>query len=221
MTDSWPRLQEALAALQETNPAAAQQLMQAVLPRPGVMLGANIMFFLAALYGGDLRGWLGDGPVRALQRFRPDLLDRLGDDFGRISRIADERGPSEWRTVPIPFYNGADIEHIRLHLRRAGEDENDREKGRKATRFVIDVTLSRIGRLQLDGLVYDKEKHMDLIVRTDRRLPGKIETDIRDIFQEAGETTGLKGGIGFQAAPANFVDIAGPARPSGPVGLIV
>ena len=135
------------------------------------------------------------------------ITDRLGGDFGRLSRIADERGPGEWRSVPIPVYNGADIEQIRLHLKRPDEEEEDREKGRQGTRFVVDVTLSRIGRLQLDGLVYDKEKHMDLIVRTDKRLPAKIVTGIRDIFQEAGETTGLKGGIGFQAAPPNFVEI--------------
>ncbi|HEX9701708.1 MAG TPA: hypothetical protein VGA19_02570, partial [Rhodospirillales bacterium] len=156
--DSWPRLAEAMAALEEINPAAAQQLAQAVLPRPGAALGANLLFFLVALYGSDLRGWMGDGPSRLLQRFRPDLLARLRDDFGQMSRAVDERGPGDWRTTPIPFYNGNEIEQIRLHMRRAGDDEEDEEKGRKGNRFVIDINLSRFGRFQLDGLVYRKEK---------------------------------------------------------------
>ena len=216
----WPALEQTLAALEEANPAVAQQLAQAVLPRPGVALGANMLFYLVALAGGDLRGWIGDGPARILQRLRPDLLAKLGDDFGQISRVADERGPGDWRTFLIPFFNGAEVQPIKLHTRQAGDDE-DAEKGRKGTRFVVDIEFSRLGRLQLDGLVYRKEKHMDLIVRTENRLPPKIENGIRDIFEDANDVTGIKGGIGFQAAPPNFVEIGRPEAPSGHVGLIV
>jgi len=215
----WPALEAALAALGEANPAAAQQVLQAVLPRPGAALGANMLFYLVALAGGDLRGWIGDGPMRILQRLRPDLLARLGDDFGRISRVADDRG-GDWRTFLIPLFNGAEVQPVKLHTRPAGDDE-DSDKGRKGTRFVVDVAFSRLGRLQLDGLVYQKEKHMDLIVRTERRLPGKIENDIRDIFEDANGVTGIKGGIGFQAAPPNFVEIGRPEGLSDHVGLLV
>lgn len=217
----WPALEESLAALQEINPAAAQQLAQAVLPRPGVMLGANMLFFLVALAGGDLRGWIGDGPMRILQRLRPDLLNRLGEDFGRIGRVADDRGPGEWRTFLMPMFTGAEVQPIRLYTRPAGDDDDDAEKGRKGTRFVVDITLSRLGRMQLDGLVYPKEKHMDLIVRTELRLPTRIENGIREIFTDANDVTGIKGGIGFQAAPPNFVEVAPPEQPSERVGLIV
>lgn len=221
LTDGgWPALEETLAALEEANPAVAQQLAQAVLPRPGAALGANMLFYLVALAGGDLRAWIGDGPMRILQRLRPDLLARLGDDFGQISRIADDRGPGDWRTFLIPFFNGAEVQPIKLHTRQAGDDE-DAEKGRKGTRFIVDIELSRLGRLQLDGLVYQKEKHMDLIVRTENRLPPRIENGIRDVFEDANDVTGIKGGIGFQAAPPNFVEIGRPERPSERVGLIV
>ncbi len=216
----WPALQETLAALEEINPGIAQQLAQAVLPRPGAALGANLLFFLVALAGGDLRNWIGDGPNRILQRFRPELLSRLGDDFGRIARVADDRGPGDWRTYLLPFFNGAEIQPIRLYTRPAGDDE-ETEKGRKGTRFVVDITYSHFGRLQLDGLVYQKEKHMDLIVRTEKRLPEKVENGIRGIFEDANETTGIKGGIGFQAAPPNFVEVDRPERPTEHVGLIV
>ena len=62
---------------------------------------------------------------------------------------------------------------------------------------------------------------MDLIVRTENRLPDKMHEDIRDIFQEASDVTGIKGGISFQAAPPNFVEPIPPAAAEEHLGLIV
>ena len=222
MAERWPALQEAVTTLNEVNPAAAQQLVNAVLPQPGAALGSNILFFLMALSGGELRGWFGDGPTRALQRAKPELLARLRDDFGQIERIAREPGPGEWRTTLIPFLNGAEIDPIRLSLRGAAEgDANDGSDNAKGTRFIIDLDLSRLGRFQLDGLVHHGEKRMDLIVRTEDTLPRPIENGIRDIFQDAADVTDIKGGIVFQAAPPNFIEILGTEPVDETLGLFV
>ncbi len=221
LSERWPGLEEAVRALEGVNPSAAQQLVNAVLPRPGATLAANILFFLVALSGGDLRGWLGDGPARILQRLKPGLMARLRDDFGRLGRIANEPRTGDWRATMIPFYNGAEIEQIRLFIRRAGDEAEDEREGRQGTRGVLDMDLSRMGRFQLDGLIYQKERHLDLIVRTENKLPQKMQDDIRDIFREAGDVTGIKGGLSFQAAPPNFIDIAGAEPPQQPLGLIV
>ncbi len=220
MTERWPALQEAVTTLNQVNPAAAQQLVNAVLPQPGAALGNNILFFLMALSGGDLHGWFGDGPIRALQRAKPELLARLRDDFGQIERIARE--PGEWRTTLIPFLNGAEIDPIRLSLRNAAEDDaNDGSENAKGIRFIIDLDLSRLGRFQLDGMVHHGEKRMDLIVRTDDFLPRPIENGIRDIFRDAADVTGIKGGIAFQAAPPNFIEVMGTEPVDETLGLIV
>ncbi len=222
MAERWPALQEAVRTLEEVNPAQAQQLVNAVLPQPGAALGSNILFFLMALSGGDLRGWFGDGPTRALQRAKPELLARLRDDFGQIERIAREPGPGEWRTTMIPFLNGAEIDPIRLSLRGAADDDaNDGSDNVKGTRFIIDLDLSRLGRFQLDGLVHHEEKRMDLIVRTEDTLPRPIEGGIRDIFRDAADVTGIKGGIVFQAAPPNFIEVLGTEPVDETLGLIV
>ena len=222
MAERWPALQEAVYILNEVNPAAAQQLVNAVLPQPGAALGSNILFFLMALSGGELHGWFGDGPIRALKRAKPELLARLRDDFRQIERIAREPGPGEWRTTLIPFLNGAEIDPIRLSLRNAAEDDaNDGSDGAKGTRFIIDLDLSRLGRFQLDGLIHHGEKRMDLIVRTDDSLPRPIENGIRDIFQDAADVTGIKGGIAFQAAPPNFIEVLGTEPVDETLGLIV
>ena len=220
MTERWPALQEAVTTLNVVNPAAAQQLVNAVLPQPGAALGNSILFFLKALSGGELHGWFGDGPIRALQRAKPELLARLRDDFRQIERIARE--PGEWRTTLIPFLNGVEIDPIRLSLRNAAEDDaNDGPEDAKGTRFIIDLDLSRLGRFQLDGPVHHGEKRMDLIVRTDDSLPRPIENGILDIFQDAADVTGIKGGIVFQAAPPNFIEVLRTEPVDETLGLIV
>ncbi len=221
LSRDWPNLDEAVGVLYDANAVVAQQLVNAVIPRPDAHLGASILFFLAALRGGDIRGWLGDGPGRLLQRVRPDILARLKDDFGRLARMAEEPGPGDWRIALIPIHNGDQIERIRLFMRGHGEDEEEGAGGRKGTRFVIDVELDRFGRLQLDGLVRAKNKRLDLIVRTASPLPPQMHDDIRRIFHDANELTGIKGGVGFQAAPPNFVEVLRDGAIEDHVGLVV
>ncbi len=107
---------------------------------------------------------------------------------------------------------------ITLYLRRdRDEDDDDAERSRDDTRFVVDVELSRLGRMQLDGFVRGGDKRFDLIVRTEKPLPPWMRDDIREIFAEASALTGLKGGTSFQVGPAGFIDVAeyasaGPGR---------
>ena len=220
---NWPALDEALVALNDANAVLAQHLVNAIIPRPDANLGANLLFFLAALRGGDIRGWLGDGPGRLLQRVRPDVMARLHDDFGRLARLAEDPGPGDWRIALIPVHNGGQIERIRLFLRRHGEDgeEDEDTGGRRGTRFVIDVELERFGHLQLDGLVRARHKRLDLIVRTASPLPSQMHDDIRRIFRDANELTGIKGGVAFQAAPPGFVEVLRQGAAEDHVGLVV
>ena len=215
----WPALAEAVETLRAADPAAARQLVEAVLPRPDARLTTAILFFLSALRGGDLRGWLGDGAARGLNRTRPDLSTRLTDDFRVLARAADEPASNDWRVTQVPLFTGAEIEWIRLWTRRhddpAGDDEDNPR--RRDQRFVVDVSLSRLGRLQLDGLVRDAGRRLDLIVRSASPLPPAIRDHIRGLFADAGALTGLNGGVGFQAAPPNFVDVT--AEPS--AGVVV
>lgn len=217
----WPTLDEALVALNDANAVLAQHLVNAIIPRPDAHLAANILFFLAALRGGDIRGWLGDGPGRLLQRVRPDVMARLKDEFGQLARLAEDPGPGDWRIALIPLHNGSQIERIRLFLRRHGEDEEEGTGGRRGTRFVIDVELERFGRLQLDGLVRARNKRLDLIVRTASPLPPQMHDDIRRIFRDANELTGIKGAVAFQAAPPGFVEVLRQGATEDHVGLVV
>jgi len=218
----WPAFDDAVKSLQETSPVMAQQLLSVAVARPDSALAANILMFLGALRVGEIRAWVGDASQRELQRSRSDVIGRLRDDFGQLSRTVDEPQSGDWRAVPVPFLNGAEIEQIRLYLQRdEGDNADEGGDSGPGTRFLIDVDLSILGRVQLDGYVRETGKRLDLILRSDSPLPDRMKNDIREIFDDAGTVTGLQGGIGFQAAPANFVETSGGNDPVDSHGLIV
>lgn len=203
----WPGLDEAMRVLAEADPAAHRHLAMVTLPRADSTLAMSILAFLAALRGGEIAAWMGESPMRTLQRTRPDLAAKLDGDFQQRSRLADDPGGGEWRIALIPFGQPPDIQQIRILTRRQARDEDDPQPANDSTRFVIDVDLSNVGRMQLDGLVRDKDKRVDLMVRSDRPLPARMRDEIRRIFAEANDIAGIGGTVGFQSTPANFVEI--------------
>ena len=62
----WPALQESLEALRTDAGAAAPALLgPRGVPQPGPRLSSGILFFLQALRGGTLDGWLGGQATEA------------------------------------------------------------------------------------------------------------------------------------------------------------
>jgi len=217
----WPALDEAFNALRESNPTAAMQLINAAMPRPDAALAANILQFLMGVRSGEVAAWIGDGPARALQRDKPDILNRLREDFRSLGRLAEEPVSGDWRALPVPMASGAEIQQIQLLMRKIQGDEEDKEdRPGPGTRFIVDVDLSRMGRLQLDGYVQDDTMRFDLVIRSEARLADKVQNDIRAIFEETEEITGTSGGLSFQAAPPKFIEVSSHDL-ADDVGLVV
>jgi len=181
-----------------------------------------MLFFLSALKGGDIKGLFGDTASRVIDKERPGLINRLGAEFQAMSRLADEPQSGDWRLALIPMWNGEKVEQIRYFWRGAGGGEEGESE--EETRFVLDLDLSNLGHLQVDGLVKAKRNHLDLIIRTDQPLSPEMRTDISTIFETARETLGLGGQVAFQAAPANFITVPSAvpdtALPSLSAGLL-
>lgn len=213
---SWDDLGEALKALVTADPARLAQVAQNALPQPGAKLSSQMLFFLSALKGGDLKGLFGDSALRVIDKERPGLLARLGSDFQTMSRLADEPQQGDWRLALIPLWTGEKLEQLRFFWRGGGGEEGAEEG--EETRFVLDVDLSNVGHLQIDGLVKAKRRHLDLIIRTDQPLPAEMRTDIGQLFEDARETLGLGGQVAFQAAPANFIATPGASPGTSPGG---
>lgn len=209
LTQTWPYLEEALQLLPEnaapatTAGGTASAAAPGQIPRPGPNLTSSVLFFLSALSGGNAGTWLqglltSRGRESIEGQGRGDLLTRLMQDFTQLGRLTDVAGP-DWRFVPIPLYDGNQLHQLRLFLRQHRKPPDDERDDRaEATRFIVEVRLSQLGDLQLDGLI--KQKRFDLMLRTRQALPPSMRQRITEIFGSANSAAGYLGNVGFQAS---------------------
>ncbi|MBW7852036.1 MAG: hypothetical protein H3C38_16195 [Rhodospirillales bacterium] len=203
----WPALSDAVQILQRADPAAADSLAK-ILPQPDNRLAATGTLFAAAARAGDARAWLGDA-LESLERLgRKDVARRVSDDMSELAaRVRQPAG--EWRAFPLPLLNGETVEPVRMVVRRAPQEDEERGDGRggdDGIRFLLDLELSNVGALQLDGLVRRAAKRFDLVVRTHAPLPQDMRSDISGIFAQSLEGLGLGGSASFQVTP-RFVEV--------------
>jgi hypothetical protein len=202
--NEWPAMKEVMTALQSANPAVAQNLISSILPGANTSLASSILLFLTAIRGGDMKGWLGADATALLERGgHDDLLNRLTSDAGQMGRASEAPGQGDWRALPFPLFDGSDLQQIWAFVRehrRAGDMAD-----KKALRFVVELDLTALGGMQLDGLIQDKQ--FDLIVRNSRALPTAVRQDLSELFESSVEATGFSGSIIFQS------DTAWPVSP--------
>lgn len=213
----WPGLEEAMAALRGGAPDAAMRALDAMLPRPGPDLAAQMLLFAAALRGGDIRAWMGERLARALEALgRRNLLDQLGAEFSTLSRAAGPADGGGWRMMAIPIFADEQMHQARMYLRKDKNDGDDGDETPHGTRFIVEVDLTRLGSLQLDGLV--RPRRFDLIMRSREALPPATRNDIIEIFDAGLARLGHAGALSFQVdakfAPVRLdpADADGPSR---------
>ncbi|SUS04910.1 hypothetical protein DF3PB_1560007 [uncultured Defluviicoccus sp.] len=119
------------------------------------------------------------------------------DDAARpANRQEGESQLGEWRQAWIAL--PADVAPSPLHLqwRERGEAARSNGLGR---RFVINVRLTRLGALELDGLMSDCGNRFDLIVRSEAMLPPPVRAGVRQMFETALGILAARGGLAFEA----------------------
>ncbi len=203
----WPAMRQLMATLAASDPALAKSML-ATMPQPNRKLTAALGFFLAAMRGGDARGWLGDDASSALDKAgRRDLLDRLEKDFEGLRREAAEPLPGDWRSYTIPLMDSTGPKPIKLHVHPLKEDEegDGRPRGKPGSRFLIDLDLSRFGPMQLDGLV--RPNHFDLILRSHAVLPPELRVELIQVFADSVRAVGYSGGLSFQSGARSWVKL--------------
>ncbi|MGE4219100.1 MAG: hypothetical protein AB7G39_06605 [Alphaproteobacteria bacterium] len=208
----WQALADALTALRSADPAAAQTLSRAI-PQPGAGLSTSILFFLSALSTGDIRRWIGGDALRGLER--SGSIDRIRSDFGEIRRMSREPAGQDWRLFLIPLMTDQGLDQLRLFLRdERGTDGDDAAE--PGTRFVLDITLSKLGRMQFDGLM--RQKAVRLILRTEAPLAEAMRQDIRALYLDTLSALGKEGEIAFHVV-RNFP--VNPMPEHGGTGVVV
>lgn len=188
----WDGLNDALTTLQQIDPALLRTAIESAIPSPGPRMTGTLLFFLSALFSGDVRRFVGAEPMRQLNRSAGGVADRLSSEFGQLQRTAKDATGQDWRLFLIPFLTEEGLDEMRFMLRKSEEDGKggDAEAG---TRFMIEVNLSRLGPIQFDGLT--RRKHLDLVVRTQQPMPDAMHEDIRAIFGNTISALGFSGTI--------------------------
>lgn len=204
LSASLPSLPELMVAAQSTG-GAAQAAMAAVMPQPGPALAGQMAFYLSALQTGDIKAWIGETARTALDRAgRAGALEKVDGELKRTSAAVDRDVPTTgWRNQPIPFSpNGAAITPVQLYVHQTRPDDSGNAKGQSGkapTRFLLDLNLSALGPVQLDGLA--QPPRFDLILRTPQPLPEALRNNLRALFTNVTSARGLNGGLSFQVAP--------------------
>lgn len=184
--------------------AGAAVALQRAIPSTGPQLTNGLLFFISALRGGDLKNWLGDKVTSELERNHPALTKKLSAEFGSMRGLLQEPPPNQpWQLLTFPLMHEGALHQLRLFIKRDEEkkpQEQQKKRGRD-TRFVVELELSALGSMQLDGLVRAQEETLlfDVMIRTHAPLEDEIQRDIEQLYHSAAEVTGFKGTVGFQA----------------------
>jgi hypothetical protein len=212
----WPALAEAADTLASADSKAAEHLLR-LIPQANPRLAASMVMFTGALRSGEVRALIGEAVARGLEKAgKRGLVDRLSGDVEKLATESTRTlGGGEWRGYTMPFLHGAEIDPIRLYVRTLKDDERQGRPGGgqgDGERFILDINMRRLGRIQLDGMVRRDEKSFDLIMRTQEPLPQDMRRDILAIFAENCDACGTKGVVVFQSG--RFVDLPPDAAPT-------
>jgi hypothetical protein len=212
-TGPWPVMQDIYESLMQAAPQAAQAFSAMT---PSVAGGAAstaqmtpaAMFFIAALRGGDMSQWLGQKTADILQNIgKGDLLSRLNGEGRLLGLMADSAPPGEWRALTLPFFGQGEFQRVALHYRHEAPPEDSPEQKGGHVRFLFDLSLDRMGDVQLDGLFNTGGKRLDLIVRTQQPFSQAMMAEMRRIYAGAVEQANVYGELSFQGDPRKWVTI--------------
>ncbi|MGB1076777.1 MAG: hypothetical protein ACPG05_00580, partial [Bdellovibrionales bacterium] len=76
---------------------------------------------------------------------------------------------------------------------------NADDEEQNTTRFLFEVELTRMGEVQIDGMM--REKNVDIFVRTQKELGGEMKKAVRGVYLSALERSNLTGDVAFQSDP--------------------
>ncbi len=204
----WPSMQLLQNSLPA--PAAAQGAQAFSSLIPNAAAPSNIpqaaLFFIAAIRAGDISGWLGEKNTEMLrQSGRGNLLNRLTQEGGLLNRLATDSGGSDWRTMSLPMAWQNEVHKITLRYRQEEHESHDGEDNKNNTRFIMDLSLSNMGELQLDGLY--RPGHLDVIMRSENNFGEAMRMSMKQLYIKSLEQTDLKGELLFQHTKKNWVQI--------------
>ena len=201
-------LQQTLDALTQINPQLAQQFIDTHVPQANAQISAPLMFLLHALKQGDAKSWLGKETTETLTKAgKLSLLSKLAHDMNTSTQTAHDPVVGEWKTYPIPMLSNSQFQAVTLSVHadsKQSSPDNTEGNTPNRVRFLIDVRMSHLGPIQLDGLV--RPQKLDMIVRSESQLPPGLPQDLRNAYITTLEAHGFTGSLSFQLGKQNWIE---------------
>lgn len=165
---------------------------------------AALNTFAGALKSGDVRSWLGRATAKWLEENHEGLFKKFEGEFMQMSRQFTGTQPGQWQALFYPMAAYGEVETLRFFVKRdkPEKDKDQRKKKTDDTRFVVEMELSQMGGLQMDGFVRrgGGPVQFDMVIRSRKPLPDSVQNDILAIYTRTGEATGYLGQLTFQTA---------------------
>lgn len=223
-TSAWSALEELSTLLHGMQSSVAAQALQRMVPHVGSQFSAGLLFFMTVLRRGDVSEWLGRDMVEHLERMgKGDLVQRLGGDMGALRSLFAEPQPGNWQALFFPVMVDKQLHQAQMFVKP--DEGRARKDGSGGTRFIVELELSNLGPMQMDGLVKKRAagSQFDLVIRSMAELPEKMKADIYAIFDNAQQVTGLSGALHFrlvQEFPVNPLQEMQRDGEEGPGGIM-
>jgi hypothetical protein len=203
----WSPIVDAMNALARAELPAIAALRTQLQPTSAQFSG-TVLFLIAALRLGDPKTLLGERGIDALAKSgRGELIERLRDATRKSSTTMVDSLHGEWRGQSLPMLDGEAIAPVQFAFRRPDDRDDEDENGKtpRAHRFMVDLSPSQLGNLQLEGLVAGAR--FDLVLRTEQALPESLAADLAETFARAAKEAGLTGALSIQTDGRAFVKL--------------
>lgn len=208
---TWGALEEFITTIKESYPQLSTNISNSI-PAPNREFPATALFFLAAIKFGSVDGWLGTNTLQILKNSeKAKLADTLKDNFSRITNLYKESYIGEWKIISMPFTHENNIEQMKIYINKEF-DENDNENKNqnrkiKSMRFVFNIELSKMGKMQIDGSLKKEEKLLNMTLRSAIKLHEIMRGEISSIYISTLEQMGMKGQITFASGTNELINI--------------
>lgn len=183
-------------------PAFAAQMQQLV-ARPGTPRFA--MSMTMALLGLSMpdpaNAMFGAKMMQALKAEQRAQLQKELQALPNILREGGQQNIEGGMRFNLPVEMAGQLYLWQLQVRHHGDEGRGRSGGAPVdtpTRFILDLYMSRLGPMQVDGLSFPKSKRLDVIMRSKEAFQPHVREAIRADAFSIFERANLAGSIEFQ-----------------------